>query len=76
MSEMTPTNQTDVILEGLRVLVPLRATEETLDSLTIEELVHLFNLYIDVLHEGQRDALIKYVLLKVCSHLTSFSPFY
>ena len=62
VSEMTPTNQTEVILEGLRVLVPLRATEETLDSLTIEELVHLFNLYIDVLHERQRDTLIKYVL--------------
>ena len=62
VSEMTPTNQTDVILEGLRVLVPLRASEETLDSLTIEELVHLFNLYIDVLHEGQRDTIIKYVL--------------
>ena len=62
MSEMTPTKQTDLIQEGLRVLVPLRVTDENLDSLTIYELVHLFNLYIDVLHESQRDTIIRYVL--------------
>ena len=60
VSEMSPTNQTDTILEGLRVLVPLRVTEETLNSLTVYELVHLFNMYIAELHQEQRDAVIRY----------------
>ena len=63
ISSLHPTPATRLLEEGMRVLIPHRATPQALNTLSLYELCHAFNLFIADLTEVQRDELLRYWIL-------------
>ncbi len=55
-----PTAATRLLQEGIRTLIPHRATPRALESLSVHELCHAFSMFITELNQEQRDIILRY----------------